>query len=67
MSYETDIETIARLSFTQEDGILRSEYGITCATMRDTVFMVEIEGDEIRFIPYAGTRRSTETYRLVRI
>jgi len=68
MSYETqsDIQAIATLRFEEiADGILRSQTGIVRRTMEDTVFMVEIEHDEIRFIPYAGTRRSVERYRLV--
>jgi len=58
MKFPTDLETVALLQFTENAGIYRSE-------TPNGAFAVEIEGDELRFIPYGGDSNETEKFRLV--
>jgi len=60
MKFPTDLETVALLQFTENAGIYRSE-------TPNGAFAVEIEGDELRFIPYGGDPSETEKFRLVRV
>jgi hypothetical protein len=57
MKFPSDLETVALLQFSERAGLYRSE-------TPNGAFLVEIEGDELRFIPYGGGE--TEKFRLVR-
>jgi hypothetical protein len=53
----SDIETVARLQFTEcADGILRAQ-------SPNWAFEIEVDGDEVRFIPADGL--NVERFRLV--
>jgi len=56
--FPTDLETVALLNFVQSAGVCRSE-------SPNGAFLIEVEGDELRFIPYGGGE--TEKFRLVRV
>ena len=60
MKFPTDLETVALLRFTENAGVYRAE-------TPNRAFLVEIEGDELRFIPYGGEPSETEKFRLVRV
>jgi len=60
MKFPTDLETVAHLQFSERAGIYYSE-------TPNGAFAVEIEGDELRFIPYGGDPSETEKFRLVRV
>ena len=56
--FPSDLETVALLQFTERAGIYRSE-------TPNGAFLVEIEGNELRFIPHGGGE--TEKFHLVRV
>lgn len=56
--FPSDLETVALLQFTENAGIYRSE-------SPNGAFIIEIEGNELRFIPYGGGE--TEKFHLVRV
>ena len=56
--FPSDLETVALLQFTERAGIYRSE-------TPNGAFLVEIESDELRFIPHGGGE--TEKFHLVRV
>lgn len=58
--FPSDLETVALLQFTENAGVYRAE-------TPNGAFTVEVEGDELRFIPYGGDPSETETFRLVRV
>ena len=65
IKFPSDLETVALLQFTEgADGILRTD-------SPNGGFLIEVEGDELRFIPYGGdpseTASDTEKFRLVRV
>ena len=60
MKFPSDLETVALLQFTENAGVYRSE-------TPNGAFLVEVEGDEIRFIPHGGDPSETEKFRLVRV
>ena len=57
IKFPSDLETVARLQFTEcADGVLR-------AHSPNWAFEIEVEGDEVRFIPADGL--NVERFRLV--
>ena len=61
IKFPSDLETVARLQFTESaDGVLRAQ-------SPNWAFEIEVEGDELRFIPYGGEPSETEKFRLVRV
>lgn len=59
--FPSDLETVALLQFTVgADGIYR-------AYTPNGAFVIEIEGDELRFIPEGGAPDETEKFRLVAV
>ena len=58
--FPSDLETVALLQFTENAGVYRSE-------TPNGAFAIEIEGDELRFIPHGGDPSETEKFRLVRV
>ena len=63
IKFPSDLETVALLQFSERAGVYRSE-------TPNGAFLVEIEGDELRFIPYGGDPgdpSETEKFRLVRV
>ena len=58
IKFPSDLETVALLQFTENAGVYRSE-------TPNGAFLVEVEGDEIRFIPHGGGE--TEKFHLVRV
>ena len=58
-NFPSDLETVALLQFSERRaGVYRSE-------TPNGAFLIEIEGDELRFIPHGGGE--TEKFRLVRV
>lgn len=60
IKFPSDLETVALLQFSERAGVYRSE-------TPNGAFLVEIEGDELRFIPHGGDPSETEKFRLVRV
>lgn len=56
--FPTDLETVALLNFIQSAGVYRAE-------SPNGAFLIEVESDELRFIPHGGGE--TEKFRLVRV
>ena len=58
--FPSDLETVALLQFTENAGVYRS-------VTPNGAFTIEVEGDEVRFIPHGGDPSEIEKFRLVRI
>lgn len=61
IKFPSDLETVALLRFSENAGVHRAYR----TDSPNGAFLIEVEGDELRFIPYGGGE--TETFRLVRV